>query len=85
LRRLDDQVKIRAQRLELGEVEARLSTHPVVARAAVVKAGDGAGERLVAFVIPVASLSSLPDGFALELQDHLRELLPGYMVPDISG
>ena len=49
--RRDNQVKIRGHRVELGEVEAAVSTCPGVAQAAVIVEGDGAQARLVAYVV----------------------------------
>ncbi|WP_236792414.1 non-ribosomal peptide synthetase [Amycolatopsis sp. GM8] len=46
--RLDDQVKLRGVRIELGEVEAALTAHPAVAAAAASVVDD----RLVAHVVP---------------------------------
>ncbi|WP_329344853.1 phosphopantetheine-binding protein [Streptomyces sp. NBC_01352] len=49
--RADRQVKLRGNRIELGEVEAILLGHPLVRAAAVVVVGDrSAGAHLVAFV-----------------------------------
>ncbi|MDJ1640325.1 non-ribosomal peptide synthetase/type I polyketide synthase [Streptomyces pakalii] len=80
LGRLDEQVKIRGNRVEPGEIEAVLQTHPDVTHA-VVLAEDG---RLSAFVTPGpgssgASGSSGAD--AVELRRHLAESLPAYMIP----
>ncbi|GAA4073428.1 non-ribosomal peptide synthetase/type I polyketide synthase [Streptomyces shaanxiensis] len=74
LGRLDDQVKVRGHRVELGEVEAALLTHPDVSRAAVLLA-DG---RLVAYVEPRPG-SGEPD--ARELRAFLARVLPSYMLP----
>jgi amino acid adenylation domain-containing protein len=70
--RLDRQVKIRGQRVELGEIEAVLLEHAAVATAAVVHRND----RLVAYV--VARKSVVPTA---ELRLHLSERLPEAMVP----
>ncbi|MGW1957742.1 amino acid adenylation domain-containing protein [Streptomyces sp. NPDC001920] len=74
LGRLDDQVKVRGHRVELGEVEAALLTHPDVARAAVLL-HDG---RLVAYLEP-RSGSADPD--AREVRAFLARVLPPYMLP----
>jgi amino acid adenylation domain-containing protein len=76
--RADYQVKVRGYRIELGEVEAVLSGHPAV-REVVVTAPAGAGgdRRLVASVVwrPGA------EGEVRDLREHLRRLLPDYLVP----
>ncbi|MGI5372898.1 amino acid adenylation domain-containing protein [Streptomyces sp. CA-251387] len=74
LGRLDDQVKVRGHRVELGEVEAALLTHPDFARAAVLLV-DG---RLVAYVEPRPG-SDEPD--AREVRAFLSRTLPPYMLP----
>ncbi len=75
--RIDDQIKIRGFRVELGEIEAQLAGEPGVHQAAVVLREDAGIERLVAFVV------SEP-GVAVEgsvLRAALRDRLPPYMVP----
>ncbi|MFD0141698.1 MULTISPECIES: amino acid adenylation domain-containing protein [unclassified Streptomyces] len=74
LGRLDDQVKIRGHRVELGEIESVLQTHPTVARAAVVHRD----ERLSAFVECRPGVAA-PDSTALRA--HLALTLPQYMLP----
>ncbi|MEV0619367.1 non-ribosomal peptide synthase/polyketide synthase [Nonomuraea sp. NPDC050404] len=74
--RADDQVKLRGFRIEPGEVEAVLATHPQVAQAVVVVAEDGSGERrLVAYV----TADGIPE--VAELRAHVAAVLPEYMVP----
>ncbi len=85
-------MKIRGNRVEPGEIEAVLQTHPDVTHA-VVLAEDG---RLTAFVTPGpgssqasgASGSSEASGAsgasradAVALRRHLAESLPAYMIP----
>ncbi|MBE8516280.1 amino acid adenylation domain-containing protein [Amycolatopsis sp. H6(2020)] len=62
LGRRDGQVKIRGHRIELGEIEAVLGQHPGVDRAVAVKADDdGAGARLLGYVIPGRDTVDGPD------------------------
>ncbi|HZQ26114.1 MAG TPA: amino acid adenylation domain-containing protein, partial [Acidimicrobiales bacterium] len=54
LGRMDDQVKVRGHRVELGEVEAILGMHEDVRECAVTAHGEGVNRRLVAYVVPGA-------------------------------
>ncbi len=76
LGRLDSQVKLRGHRIELGEVEAQLASHPSVARVvcAVREAGPG-DARLVAYIV------SPGDPTPADLREHLHARLPDYMIP----
>ncbi|MCB2411215.1 non-ribosomal peptide synthetase, partial [Hymenobacter lucidus] len=74
--RMDAQIKIRGYRVELGEIEAVLHTHPQLEAAVVVVHLDGRGEKtLVAYVVSLQDLS------VAELRAYLSERLPVYMVP----
>ncbi len=78
LGRLDRQVKVRGQRIELGEVEAALSTiDDVVEAAACVTKGPGGQLQLVAFV------SGPVDPAALDGSKALSDLLTGAMQPQL--
>jgi amino acid adenylation domain-containing protein len=80
LGRADDQVKIRGFRVELGEVDAWLRRHPSVREAVTVArpSPTGDGQRLTAFVVPVApgtdpgtDLDPVRAAMAAELPDAL--------------
>ena len=74
--RADEQVKIRGYRIELGEIEAVLNEYPLVRRSVVVAREDEAGgKRLIGYVVGEVSAT------AAELNRHVRERLPEYMVP----
>ncbi|GCB53366.1 non-ribosomal peptide synthetase [Streptomyces sp. NL15-2K] len=76
--RADDQVKIRGFRVELGEIEAALTAHPGVTRAAVTLHQGADGRRqLVAYTVPAAGAPLAAE----TLREHLAGLLPEYMVP----
>ena len=78
LGRIDDQIKLRGFRVELGEIEAALARIPGVERAVVVADGDPP-QRLVAHWVaaPGAALA------AGDLRARLAESLPAFMVPEI--
>ena len=79
LGRADDQVKLRGNRVELGEIEARLAREDGVARAVAVVRTDGPGEaRLVAYVT-AADAERRPDPDVL--RDALAAVLPEPLVP----
>ncbi len=79
LGRLDHQVKVRGSRVELGEIEAALATHPGIAQVVVApKAEADGGQQLVAYLI-AREAHERPD--AMTLRAHLRSRLPDYMVP----
>lgn len=76
--RRDNQVKLRGQRVELGEIEAALKRHSDVHEAVAKIWGDEPNsERLAAYVVGRAQ-SELT---ITQLQETAREYLPDYMVP----
>jgi amino acid adenylation domain-containing protein len=77
LGRVDNQVKLRGMRVELGEIEAVLAAHPLVGEAVVALAGEGDQQRLMAYL--VASDGQRPG--AQELRRYLRTKLPEHMIP----
>lgn len=52
LRRVDHQVKVRGFRIDLGEIEAKLSQHSLVRETVVVVRGEAASAQLVAYAVP---------------------------------
>ncbi|MGY2402552.1 amino acid adenylation domain-containing protein [Pseudomonas sp. SDO5271_S396] len=70
LGRNDDQVKIRGLRIELGEIQARLTECPSVNEAAVIARDN----RLIAYYTGVPSAVD-------SLRAHLLQHLPEFMVP----
>ncbi|MEG3972253.1 amino acid adenylation domain-containing protein [Microcoleus sp. T2B6] len=78
--RIDDQVKVRGFRIEIGEIEAALSQHPNLLSAAVALREDIPGQKsLVAYIVPVQE-SAAPT--VSELRDFLKQQLPDYMIPN---
>ncbi|WP_147443389.1 amino acid adenylation domain-containing protein [Corallococcus sp. AB011P] len=75
--RRDGQVKVRGMRLEVGEVEGVLGTHPGVKQAAVVARKEATGTKLWAYVVG--------DVEAAALREWLRERVPEHMVPTAYG
>jgi amino acid adenylation domain-containing protein len=79
--RVDGQVKIRGARIEIGEVEAALRTHPGVDDGAVGVWEPSPGDRrLVAYAVPVAGAELTP----ASVLAHLKHQLPSYSVPSTA-
>jgi amino acid adenylation domain-containing protein len=74
LGRLDNQIKVNGVRVEAGEIEAALVSHPDVA-AAVVHQHDG---RLVAYLV---AQPGRPGPDPRELRGHVADSLPAMVVP----
>ncbi|MFI7549161.1 amino acid adenylation domain-containing protein [Micromonospora sediminimaris] len=76
--RVDDQVKVRGFRVELGEVETRLESHPAVELAVAVLGGaDASSQHIVAYV----TASGQQPMVATQVREHARAALPEHMVP----
>ncbi|HKG15723.1 MAG TPA: amino acid adenylation domain-containing protein [Pyrinomonadaceae bacterium] len=76
--RADEQVKVRGFRVELGEVEAVLSSHGLVREAvAVAREAAGGVKRVVGYVVAESGASLT----ASELREYMRERVPEYMIP----
>jgi aspartate racemase len=79
LGRLDNQVKVRGFRVELGEIESALAEHPAVREAVVVARKDSGDKHLAAYLVP--SNGVLPS--TEEIRQFLSEKLPDHMVPSV--
>ncbi|MEM6401890.1 MAG: amino acid adenylation domain-containing protein, partial [Cyanobacteria bacterium P01_D01_bin.116] len=75
--RIDNQVKVRGFRMELGEIETVLNSHPQIQQAIVIVREDIPGEKsLVAYLVLNQSLT------IGKLREFIRKKLPDYMVPN---
>ncbi|MCC2671435.1 MAG: non-ribosomal peptide synthetase, partial [Armatimonadetes bacterium] len=74
--RLDQQVKLRGVRIELGEVEAALRQHPAVREAAVDVRSSPHGEAVLAAYVVTTDRAALG-----ELRRFLADRLPAALVP----
>ncbi len=80
LGRLDQQVKVQGCRIELGEVEAVLLSHPYVREVVVMPIGEpGRSERYLAAYCMTAN-GEADEG---SIRTLVRERLPSFMVPSI--
>jgi amino acid adenylation domain-containing protein len=76
--RLDHQVKLRGFRIEPGEIEAALISHPAVREAVVIVRQDQPGEkRLVAYLV----IKDTGEPADSDYKQFLKERLPDYMLP----
>ena len=81
LARIDSQVKVRGNRVELGEIEAALRSLPQVADAAVAVDSD----RVVGWIVPAgdssAAVSENGSSVVESVTRQLSTVLPDYMIP----
>jgi amino acid adenylation domain-containing protein len=79
LGRADNQIKVRGIRVEPGELETILATHPDIAEAAVIPHTDTDGEVcLVGYVRPQTRQHALT---VEELRDFVAQYLPRFEIP----
>ena len=79
--RSDRQVKIRGKRVEIGEVEAVLRTHPKVFDCAVTSIPEKKLETTLIAYITSGSDQEIPA--TPDLRSYLQDKMPDYMVPSI--
>ena len=76
LGRIDSQVKVLGNRVELGEIEQRLGSHPQIEEVVVeAKKRSGVYSYLVAYYVSGAPIS------VKDLRSYLLDQLPDYMIP----
>jgi thioesterase domain-containing protein/acyl carrier protein len=91
---MDEQVKVRGLRIELGEVEAVVCEHEGVREAVVVTKEYGEGDvRLVGYLVPQVSGAGEGDEaqnvgrdaerLVAEVQALVKQKLPAYMIPSV--
>ncbi|HDR8112236.1 TPA: amino acid adenylation domain-containing protein, partial [Bacillus cereus] len=74
--RIDNQIKIRGHRIEIGEIEHRLLAHEAINEAAVILKKNGDTDQYIcAYVVCEKELNEL------SLREYLMDFLPEYMVP----
>ncbi len=77
LGRADEQLKVRGYRIEPGEIEKYLISHPQIQEAIVLGRRDGVGEKyLVAYLLAEEEL------LVEELRRFMTKGLPAYLIPD---
>ncbi|SFW76498.1 non-ribosomal peptide synthetase, partial [Luteibacter sp. UNCMF366Tsu5.1] len=79
LGRVDHQVKVRGFRVEPGEIEACIASHPDISDAMVIAQTQVGGGRLLAFFRRVGTATAAD--VATDLKGYLRQRLPDYMLP----
>ncbi|MDL9994070.1 non-ribosomal peptide synthetase [Bacillus stercoris] len=78
LGRIDDQVKVRGHRIELGEIQAALLQLPMIKEAAVITRADEQGQTAIYayMVIKDQQIANISD-----IRISLKTMLPDFMLP----
>lgn len=88
--RIDDQVKLHGQRIELGEINAAVATTGAVSNCVTLLVSSGSFVRLACYYVPfsgdghdfqVMEVSTALTELHRTIKDALRARLPSYMVP----
>ena len=78
LRRMDQQVKVRGFRVELGEIESVLNEYWAIVESVVADSKDTSGNtRLIAYIV----LEEGVEATSSQMLTFLQEKLPSYMLP----
>ncbi len=76
--RVDDQIKVRGYRVELGEINIVLKQAPGISQSIVLAKTDANGQnRLIAYVVPEGAFNKT------DVQAYLKTQLPDYMIPSL--
>lgn len=82
--RIDNLVKIRGYRVELGEIEAALTQSLGIKDAVVVARENSVGSKeLAAYIVASKAASQSEDALRVNCRKYLKERLPEYMVPSV--
>jgi amino acid adenylation domain-containing protein len=73
--RMDGQAKINGFRIETGDIESKLQTHPKIQETVVIVKEKDGEKCLVAYYVAEQAIT------VSELQTHLQMQLPDYMIP----
>ncbi|MDJ0361945.1 amino acid adenylation domain-containing protein [Rhodococcus sp. H29-C3] len=77
LGRTDDQIKIRGNRVELGEIDAVLRAHPeVTAASSTVRYGPDGGLRIDGYIVPIEQAVDTQ-----QIRLDISQRLPAHMIP----
>jgi amino acid adenylation domain-containing protein/thioester reductase-like protein len=80
--RADRQLKVRGFRIEPGEIENALASHPDIGQVSVTASTRSSGDtRLVAYYTPGEQGTGPRHPSAASLRRYLADRLPGYMIP----
>jgi natural product biosynthesis luciferase-like monooxygenase protein len=75
--RNDHQVKVRGNRVDLGEIETILNRVSTISTSIVIQETGYLEPRLTAYILPIA-----PNIDISKVREQLRKKLPSYMIPD---